>query len=263
MQIIDRGHGDALVLVPGIQGRWEYMGPAIDALSTSHRVITFPLCGERGSDRQFDAGRGLDNFVDQIDAVLDNRGLRRAVICGVSFGGLVALRFAARRPARTSALILVSAPGPAFQPAKRHRLYARAPVVFGLVFVAEIPGRVHDELAVALPDGRARRQFSWRQIRTFARAPISLSRMAARSMLMCESGARDDCAQVVAPTLVVTGERHLDRVVPVDGTSEYARLIPGARLVRIERTGHVGYISRPDAFVRIVSEFLGQKHAAA
>ncbi|PYR01316.1 MAG: alpha/beta hydrolase, partial [Acidobacteria bacterium] len=35
MQIIEYGGGDPLVLIPGIQGRWEYMRPAIEALAAS------------------------------------------------------------------------------------------------------------------------------------------------------------------------------------------------------------------------------------
>jgi hypothetical protein len=31
--VIDVGHGPPLVLVPGIQGRWEYLRPAIEALA--------------------------------------------------------------------------------------------------------------------------------------------------------------------------------------------------------------------------------------
>jgi pimeloyl-ACP methyl ester carboxylesterase len=73
-----------------------------------------------------------------------------------------------------------------------------------------------------------------------------------------------DCLRVAAPTLVVTGERALDHVVPVEGASEYARLIPNARAAVIERTGHIGSITRPDAFAALVRDFVnGQRHAAA
>jgi hypothetical protein len=44
MQIVDRGHGVPIVLVPGIQGRWEYLGRTVDALAQAFRVITFRRC---------------------------------------------------------------------------------------------------------------------------------------------------------------------------------------------------------------------------
>ena len=37
MDIIDRGSGPPLVLIPGLQGRWEYLRPAVDALSVYER----------------------------------------------------------------------------------------------------------------------------------------------------------------------------------------------------------------------------------
>jgi pimeloyl-ACP methyl ester carboxylesterase len=64
-----------------------------------------------------------------------------------------------------------------------------------------------------------------------------------------------DCARVTAPTLVVTGERALDHVVPVDGSVGYVPLIRGARAVVLERTGHLGSITRPADFAAIVRDF--------
>ncbi len=84
MNSIDRGSGSSLVLVPGLQGRWEYLRPAVEALAGSFRVLTFPLCGERASRLRFDPSRGLDNYADQILGILDARRIDRAVICGVS-----------------------------------------------------------------------------------------------------------------------------------------------------------------------------------
>ena len=44
--MIDRGTGTPVVMMPGIQGRWEWLGPAVDALAERCRVITFSLCDE-------------------------------------------------------------------------------------------------------------------------------------------------------------------------------------------------------------------------
>jgi pimeloyl-ACP methyl ester carboxylesterase len=65
-----------------------------------------------------------------------------------------------------------------------------------------------------------------------------------------------DAARIARPTLLVTGERGLDHVVPVEGSSAgYLRLIPGARAMVLERTGHLGSITRPDAFAAAIHEF--------
>ena len=259
-EIIQRGHGVPVVLIPGIQGRWQYVQPAFDALAASCRAITYSLDGEPGSGRRFEPAAGLDGLASQVDAVLDELEIDRAVLCGVSFGGLVALRFAATRPARTAGLILASTPGPGFRLRARHQMYMRLPWLFGPLFLAEMPWRVGPEIARAIEDPAERRRFAWRQVRTFLRAPVSLSRMAARARLFGGPEAcverRRDAAAVHAPTLVVTGEPGLDYVVPVTGTAEYAALFPGARTARIARSGHLGCITRPQAFAEAIGDFV-------
>lgn len=253
MQIVDRGSGPPLVLIPGLQGRWEYMRPAVDALSACFRVLTFSL------------GDGdLDDEVRRVAAVLAERRLERATICGVSFGGIVALRFAATYPASTEALVLASTPGPDWRLRPRHAVYARWPWLFGPLFLAETPLRMRAEMRAAFTETRTRRAFSENAVRTFVSAPVSLTRMAARARLIEAADRRGDCARVTAPTLVVTGEPALDHVVPADGSSAYARIIPGARVVVLERTGHLGSVTRPQAFAALVRDFVnGICHAAA
>ena len=264
MRIVDPGKGPAIVLVPGIQGRWEHLRPAIDVLAESFRVITFPLSGEPDCGRPFEAARGFDNVVDQIGSVLDDRGLGCAVVCGISFGGLAAIRFAAQHKDRVAALVLASTPGPAWRVRRRHRFYATLPRLLGPLFIAETPSRVWREIRIAIPDRDARWRFVRQQLRTLVGAPLSLSRMAARAKLLGSHDLSNDCAEISAPTLVVSGESHLDRVVPADGTSAYAQLIQGAVVARLERTGHLGSITWPLAFASVVETFVRQcRHAAA
>jgi pimeloyl-ACP methyl ester carboxylesterase len=80
--------------------------------------------------------------------------------------------------------------------------------------------------------------------------------MAERGVLIQSTSREEDCARVAAPTLVVSGEPSLDRIVPPEGTAAYAQLISGARVALIENSGHLGYITRPAAFHAIVAGFL-------
>jgi pimeloyl-ACP methyl ester carboxylesterase len=81
--------------------------------------------------------------------------------------------------------------------------------------------------------------------------------MACRARMIAALDGAADCARISAPTLVVTGERALDHVVSVDDSVGYVSLIPGARGVVLERTGHLGSITRPADFAAIVREFAG------
>ena len=116
MNIIDVGSGPPLVLVPGIQGRWEWMKPAVEALRTRCRVLTFSLADEPSYGGTFDEARGFDAYVEQIREALDAGAIATATICGVSYGGLIAAKFAALHPERVSALVLVSALPPGWSP---------------------------------------------------------------------------------------------------------------------------------------------------
>jgi len=236
-----------LVLVPGIQGRWEFMQPTVDALSRDFRPLPFSLR---------DDARSLDDYARQVSDTLDAAGVERAVIVGVSFGGLVALRFAAQHPSRTTALVLASTPGPGFTLRPRHRIYARLPWIFGPLFLLESPWRLRREVAAAIPDGRGRRALRRSTIATACRARLSLSAMARRALLMTSFDVTPDCSRVTAPTLVVTGERDLDFVVPAEGSIAYRHLIAGARASVLERTGHIGTVTRPDAFASLVRDFV-------
>jgi pimeloyl-ACP methyl ester carboxylesterase len=253
VEVIDRGNGPVLVLIPGLQGRWEYLRPAVDALSASFRVLTFSL-----------GSHDLDGYARQVAAVMDAARVEHATICGVSFGGLIAARFAAQYPTRCDALILASTPQPKLRLRPRHQFYLRAPWIFGPVFLAETPFRLRQEVRAAIPEATARRQFSWRSMQTAVSAPVSLSQIAARARMISTEDVTPDCARITAPTLVITGERTLDHVVPVDGSSQYLRLIPGSRAVVLERTGHLGSITRPEAFAAVIRAFTeGHRHAAA
>jgi pimeloyl-ACP methyl ester carboxylesterase len=61
--------------------------------------------------------------------------------------------------------------------------------------------------------------------------------------------------RVTNPTLVVWGRE--DRTVPVVCGEQYRRLLPSATLTVLERCGHMPPIEHPDAFARLVLDFLG------
>jgi pimeloyl-ACP methyl ester carboxylesterase len=79
--------------------------------------------------------------------------------------------------------------------------------------------------------------------------------MARRAQLVASLEVEPELARVRCPTLVVTGEPALDRVVPVALTRDYHRIWPHAARAVLERTGHLGPITRPDEFARLVVSF--------
>jgi pimeloyl-ACP methyl ester carboxylesterase len=251
--LVDVGRGAPIVLIPGIQGRWEWMAPTIRALSARHRVLSFSL--DEGPDRR-NAADVFDGWVDAIDDILDRAHEPRAAICGVSFGGLIAARYAARRPDRTSALVMVSSPAPRARIDARSAAYLRHPRLALPLFAARACGRLGPETLAARLSWTSRARFLAGHLGRVARAPLYPSRMAHWVRAWMATDIEADCRRVTRPTLVVTGETALDRVVPVAQTLEVLDYIKGSTHVVLRRTGHIGVVSRPVEFSSLVTAFV-------
>jgi len=253
--MVDVGGGEPVVLIPGLQGRWEWMQPAVEELARGYRVITFSLCDERTSPFDCDPTVGFENYVRQVCEAMDRARLAQAVLLGVSYGGLIAAEFAARFPERVSRLVLASALPSDWTPDRRARFYLRAPWLLSPIFALTAPMRLQPEVRTAFPAVRDRLRFmvghGWR----VATAPMSPTKMA-RRIRWAEQHRFADAARVSAPALVVTGEPGLDRVVPVEVSQRSATRLARARHVVLPRTGHIGIVTKPDRFRELIDEFL-------
>jgi len=112
----EAGEGDAIVLLHGLTASRRYVVMGSRALERSgHRVIAYDARGHGDSDpapapRAYEYG----DLAADLGAVLDARGLERAVLAGASMGAHTAARFALEAPARVAGLVLIT---PAFDPA--------------------------------------------------------------------------------------------------------------------------------------------------
>lgn len=260
--MIDRGDGIPIVLIPGIQGRWEWMRPAVMALSRHHRVISFSLCDERTSPFPCDPGRAFENYISQVELALDRARLDRAVIAGVSYGGLIATEFAARNPGRVTALVLANALHTSWHPDPTQQSYLASPIRSVPRFLAGAAGRAKAELLAALPTFAERIRFALVQGTRVLLAPGSPARMA-RRIAWAQAHHFADAHAVDAPALLVTGEPELDKVVPVAVTRRYLNDFARAEHVVLERTGHQGLVTRPDAFAGVLERFVNGARLSA
>ncbi len=240
--------------MPGIQGRWEWLAPAVDQLAERCRVVTFSLCDEPTSGFQHDPARGIENYFAQLDEVFDRARLSDAVLVGVSFSGPIAAEFAARRPRRVRGLVLVSALPPDWTLTPRARFYLRAPRLLSPLFLLDSPARVLPEILASFPSIGPMLRFAAGQTSRVLRAFLSPKRMA-RRLRWTEQYQFGDPARIAQPVLVITGEDGLDRVVSPALTRRYLAALPAARHAVLPRTGHLGLLTKPAEFADMVRQF--------
>lgn len=254
--MFDKGSGPTVVVVQPLQGRWQWMRPFLEALATRCRVITYTLAGDFGADRPLAASNGFDQCVRQLEDVMNGAGIERAALCGISFGGTVAVRYAALHPERVTHLIIASSPGPGWRPTEEQASYIARPLFMLPVFLSTAFGRLQAELAAAFPLFGERIRFVGRATIAALRYPARPHLMARRARLMQAVDLAADCGRIAAPTLVLTGEPSLDHVVPVESTRQYLTHIRHSRYEMMEHTGHTGSLTQPERLARIVGTFV-------
>ncbi|HEY2432588.1 MAG TPA: alpha/beta hydrolase [Vicinamibacterales bacterium] len=258
--MFDKGSGPVVVVVQPLQGRWQWMRPFLEALAERCRVVTYTLAGDFGADRAIDPAQGFDLFVRQLEETMAAAGVERAALCGISFGGTVAVRYAARHPERVTRLVVASSPGPGWRANAEQARYVRRPLSTLPLFLAAASERLWAELRAAFPRAPDRAWFVARAALTALRFPAWPPAMAARVRLMQSVDLAADCARITAPTLIVTGDPALDLVVPVASTRQYLAHIRGSRYEMMETAGHSGSLTQPAQLARIVGTFV---HAAS
>ena len=239
-QVVGDGPFD-LVFVPGfvthLELNWTLPGMAASQLQMAgfSRMVRFDKRGTGMSDPVSGAPT-LELRMDDVRAVLDAVGARRAAFYGVSEGASLAILFAATYPERTAALVIRSAvprtlwapdyPWGSTEEAYRERM-ERELQIFGPR--AKALEAVH-ELGTFDEDGAA-------QFLDYLRYGASPGMLEALLRMNRDIDIRHVLAAVRVPTLVLHGAD--DRVVPLAAAEYVARRIPGAQLQVIEGVGHL------------------------
>jgi pimeloyl-ACP methyl ester carboxylesterase len=217
--------------------------PQLARLAGSFRVAA---PDRRGFGRS-SAPPGLAAEVGDLVRLLDQLGMARARIVGMSQAGRVALEAALRHPDRIEALVLHGAPLGEPAPESPEAI----PVAAYVALVRE--GRL-DAMKAA-----------WR-VHPLMRTMTTAAAAAAAAILADYDG-RDliapgqalaalgaaDLARVAAPVLVLTGAE--DTQARRAAGDDYARLLPRAQRVEIPDAGHLCNLCRPDAYNAALRDF--------
>lgn len=183
---------------------------------------------------------------DRALAAMDERGIDRAVVCGLSIGGYIAFELWRRARERVVGLLLANTRAGADTPEAREKRHATADRLRreGNVLATEPPAL----LAPDAPD----------DLRELVRAMIAdqpAEAIAAALLGMAERpDSTPDLATIDVPTLVITSTQ--DQLIAPEISAEMAERIPSARLETIEGVGHLTNLEAPEAFNRLLLDHL-------
>jgi pimeloyl-ACP methyl ester carboxylesterase len=235
------GRGLAVLLSHGYSATRRMWDGQHRALEDRYKVISWSMRGHGQTESPGDPAQySADLTVADMAALLRHLGVQRAVIGGLSLGGVASLGFYMDHPEMTRALVICDS-GPGFRNAEaraawNQRAHERA---------AELEARGLD----ALSD----RSREMREAMGEHRSAQGLAH-AARGMLAQEgSHVIDGLPAIRVPTLIIVGDQDQPFLAP----SEYmAKKIPGARLEVIAGAGHSSNLDQPEAFNRVLRDFL-------
>jgi pimeloyl-ACP methyl ester carboxylesterase/DNA-binding CsgD family transcriptional regulator len=255
-QVVGEGPID-LVLVLGWVSHLAYVWelPAIAAflnrLASFSRLILFDKRGCGMSDRVHPLPT-LEQRMDDVRAVLDAVGSKRAALLGISEGGVMSALFAATYPERTAGLVIDgSYPSALRRPGypwgitedQFEERIGRVTEIWGKVIGMEryAPSQV-DNPEVAN---------WWAMFTQMSASPGDAADLQRMNVLI---DIRDILPAIRVPTLIVHARG--DKIAPIEAGRYFAQHIPNARLLELNSDDHWPYFGDADLVLGEVQEFL-------
>ncbi|MGW6027347.1 alpha/beta fold hydrolase [Streptomyces sp. NPDC055099] len=231
--------GPLLLCLHGIGSSSAAFAPQLAELAAYVRVVAWDAPGyAKSADPE--GPMDLDGYADAAAALIRERGASAHVL-GVSWGGVIALRLAARHPGLVDSLIVAdSSAGSGTDPAKADAMRQRA---------TELAERGPREFAerrgprLVSPD--APPQLVRRVVDTMA-ASVRLPGYAYAAESMAGADLRPEIPTIAAPALVLCGDQ--DRVTGVDASQAIAGALHKTAYVIVKDAGHLANQEQPEAF---------------
>ena len=251
----------AVVLLHGFGASTFSWREVAEPLSDRMPVVAFDRPAFGLTERPLD-WTGPDPYATETQAdltvkMMDELGIRRAVLVGHSAGGTVAALVAERYPERVEAVVLedpaIFAGGPPtfLTPLFRTPQFRR----LGPLFVRKLGGRAGtDFIRTAWHDPSKITEETLAGYRLPLRAKDWDTALWLLTIAPRPANVPETTRRIKVPALFITGDD--DRVVPPEDTRRAAALVEGAKLVTVEQSGHVPHEEQPDAFLDAVGGFL-------
>ena len=239
--------------IRGYEGQLNYFG-------RRYRGIAYNARGYPPSEVPADWNRySQERARDDIRAVLDGLGIRKAHVVGISMGGFAVLHFGLAYPERALSLVVAGC-GYGAEPGKREQFHEETAKTAALIASAgmAVVGKTYSE-------GPARVQFQNKDPRGWAAFAARLAEHSAEGSANTMRGVQgrrpslwdltEPMKKLEVPTLVMTGDEDDPCLEP---GILMKRTIPAAALVVFPNTGHAVNLEEPDLFNRTCADFFHQ-----
>ena len=247
------GSGPAVVLpawwVSNVVEDWHFdpLRRFVEGLAAGRMVVRYDRLGTGLSDRERPPETFTPDYEDvTLHAVLDQLGLERMALVGISCGSVIATTFAARQPERVDRLVLYGsyAHGGALAPPG-----AQAGMIDLVRSHWGLGSRLLTDVFGPNWSAEERAAFTASQ-RAAADAEVAADLLA----LIYDTDVRDELPRIRAPALVV--HREHDRAMRLRCAREVAALLPHADLVTLPGDEHLPWHGDGDAVLRVMAPFL-------
>jgi 3-oxoadipate enol-lactonase len=250
---------EAIVFAHGLLWSGEMFAAQVAEFSKRYRCVTFDLRGQ-GRTPVTAGGYDMDTLANDAVGLIEALGLGKVHLAGLSMGGFIALRVAARRPALVRSLILLETscePEPK-EKVGRYKTLGFVGRYFGYGAVANQVMPIMFGATYMEDAARADERNVWRE-RLIANDRVGIQR--ALAGVIERPSVENELSKILAPTLVIVGD---EDIATVPARAERIRDgIAGAKLVVIPRAGHSSTIEEPVAVNAAISEFLAGVAVAA
>jgi pimeloyl-ACP methyl ester carboxylesterase len=254
------GSGETILFLHGFLFDGRQYEAQIAALRDRYRCLTLDFRGQGRSAAN--GGYQIEQHTADVLALIRELDLAPLHLAGLSMGGFVGLRIAAREPGMLQSLMVLNSSAAAHARTKiaKHMALSGVGRVVGVSpprLLARIEAEMYGEAFRADPARSAERE-TWRK--RWAESDRSALTKTLRGV-MFRPDIRTELADITIPVLIIAGGA--DSSLPPQQSEQMHQLIAGSRLVELPGVGHSSPVEDPAAVTHAMEEFLGSVRARA
>ncbi|MDQ3068212.1 MAG: alpha/beta hydrolase [Acidobacteriota bacterium] len=248
--MLSSGTGDPVILLHPFPLHANYWAPQLAAAPLGWQLLATDLRGFGTQGAGDQPARSLDDYAEDVFAMMDARGLKRAVIAGVSLGGYVAFAMLRQSPARIRALVLANTRMEADVP---EAIAARTEML--RLIADEGSAGVARDMPKLLGAGTERAQPALvARVRAMIEDAPAEGMAAAVRAMMARPDSRQALAAFRGAIQIISGDE--DALTPPPLQEAMRAAAPQARLDVIAGAGHLASLEQPQAFNALLQRFL-------